>query len=47
MELFLNLNRWILEAEDDECISTMESVAAGRLREKDLAGWLRSRMVRK
>jgi len=47
MELFLDLNRWILEADDAESISTMESFAAGRLPEKDLASWLRSHMVRK
>ena len=46
MELFLNLNGWTLEADDVECISTRESVAAGELPEKNLAAWLRSHMVR-
>jgi death-on-curing protein len=46
MELFLSLNGWILDADDAECISTMESVAAGGLPEKDLAAWLRSHLVR-
>ncbi len=46
MELFLNLNGWLLESDDAECISTMESVAAGDLAEKKLAEWLRSRVTR-
>lgn len=46
MELFLNLNGRTLEADDAECISTMESVAAGELPEKNLAAWLRSHVVR-
>lgn len=46
MELFLNLNGWILEAEDPECISPMESLAAGDLSENDYAAWLRLRVTR-
>jgi death-on-curing protein len=46
MELFLNLNGWTLEADDTECISTMESVAAGNLPEKNLVAWLRSHIAR-
>lgn len=46
MELFLNLNGWVLKADDAECISTMESVAAGDLPEKNLADWLRSHIER-
>jgi death-on-curing protein len=46
MELFLNLNGWILEADDAECIATMESVAAGELPEKKLAMWLRAHTTR-
>lgn len=46
MELFLHLNGWTLEAGDAECISTMESVAAGDLAEKSLAAWLRCHIVR-
>jgi death on curing protein len=46
MELFLNLNGWTLDADDAECISTMESVAAGDLPEKNLAAWLRSHVSR-
>jgi len=46
MELFLNLNGWTLEADDPECISTMESVAAGDLSEKKLAEWLRAHIAR-
>jgi|SRR6516162_2100960 death-on-curing protein len=46
MELLLNLNGWALKAEDAECISTMEAVAAGELAEKRLAAWLRSHLVK-
>lgn len=43
MELFLNLNGRILEASDAECITTMQELAAGNLREEDFAAWLRQR----
>jgi len=46
MELSLHLNGWALEADDAECISTMESVAAGELSEKILAVWLRTHTAR-
>jgi len=46
MELFLNLNGYSLEADDAECISTMESVAAGNSSEKSLATWLRAHIAR-
>ena len=46
MELFLNLNGWALDAHDAECISVMESVAAGNLADKDFAVWLRSHLAR-
>jgi len=46
MELFLNLNGWTLDADDEDCIATMLSVAAGEIGEKDLAVWLRSRITR-
>lgn len=44
MELFLNLNGWILKADEAECISTMLALAAGDLPEKNLATWLRSQL---
>ena len=47
MELFLILNGWALEADDSDCVSTLESVASWDLREKDLAVWLRAHAVRK
>ncbi|HTW58195.1 MAG TPA: type II toxin-antitoxin system death-on-curing family toxin [Terriglobales bacterium] len=46
MELFLNLNGWALEAEDADCISTMEALAAGDRSEKALATWLRNHIER-
>ena len=44
MELFLNLNGWVLTADDGECISTMQELAAGGVSEKALAAWLRQRI---
>ena len=41
MELFLDLNAWTLNAEDENCITVMQSLAAGDLSEKALAAWLR------
>jgi death on curing protein len=41
MELFLNLNGWELNANDADCISTMQALASGDLSEKALATWLR------
>lgn len=41
MELFLNLNGWILTANDADSIATMQSLAAGDLSEKGLSAWLR------
>ena len=41
LELFLNLNGWILDADDAACIAIMFSLAAGELSEKALAAWLR------
>lgn len=41
MELFLNLNGWMLEADDAACISTMLALASGDLSENMLAKWLR------
>lgn len=46
MELFLNLNGWILSADDADCVSTMLALASGKLSEKALADWLREHMGR-
>src|SRR5580693_7553237 len=46
MELFLNLNGWVLNAADAECISTMLALAAGDLSEKALVAWLGSHIAR-
>lgn len=46
MELFLNLNGWTLEAEDSDCISTMEGVASGELSENSLVTWLQANSAR-
>jgi death-on-curing protein len=46
VELFLNLNGWILHADDAACISTMFGLAAGNLGENALADWLREHIER-
>ena len=46
MELFLNLNGWNLDADDADCIATMQALAAGELGEKALTNWLRKHMVK-
>jgi len=46
MELFLDLNGWSLNAEDADCISTMEALASGKLGEKAFAGWLRAHLAK-
>jgi death-on-curing protein len=46
MELFLNLNGWVLEADDAVCISMMLTLASGNLSENMLAKWLRGHMER-
>ncbi|HET9406145.1 MAG TPA: type II toxin-antitoxin system death-on-curing family toxin [Candidatus Sulfotelmatobacter sp.] len=42
MELFLELNGWVLKAKDADCISTMLALASGDLGEEGLAAWLRT-----
>jgi death on curing protein len=46
MKLFLELNGFVLTADDADCISTILSLASGDLVEKALAGWLRRKMKR-
>ncbi len=41
MELFLDLNGWVLNGDDSDCASTMLTLAAGKLSEPMLARWLR------
>jgi death on curing protein len=45
MELFLNLNGWLLKADDEECITTMLALAAGDLGEETLVAWLRDHIA--
>lgn len=42
-ELFLELNGWLLPAEDTELYPIFLALAAGELSEDDLAAWLRAR----
>ncbi len=44
MELFLELNGFVLEAADADCIAAMERLAAGDLSEAALARWIRERI---
>lgn len=41
MEVFLDLNGWVLLADDAACIAAMQDLAAGALTESELAQWLR------
>lgn len=43
--VFLGLNGQELDAAEPEVVTTMESVAAGRLTEAGLAGWIRAKLV--
>lgn len=42
--VFLGLNRRELDAEEADVVATMEQVAAGRVTEAGLAGWIRGRV---
>ena len=45
MLAFLAINGYDVNADDDDVLTTVIDLAAGRLSEPDLADWLRSRMV--
>ena len=45
MLTFLALNGYDVDAEDDDVLTAMIAVAAGKLAETDLAAWLRARMI--
>ena len=44
-ELFLALNGYELHADDAECVAVWLEIAAGRMSEPQLVGWLRERVV--
>ncbi len=46
-ELFLELNGWVLTADDVQCVLTMLALAAGELDEAGYAAWLRANIVRR
>ncbi len=46
MELFLELNGWILKAGDADCIAMMMSLASGDLSKSALVAWLRKHIDR-
>jgi death-on-curing protein len=46
IELFLQLNGFMLLADDAQCVITMLGVAAGDLTEAQLAAWIRKHMVK-
>jgi len=45
MELFLNLNGWVLETDDAVCISMILTLASGNLDEGTLGKWLRGHVA--
>ena len=45
MLTFLAINGQDVDADDDDVLTTMLALAAGRLTEPELAAWLRARMV--
>ena len=44
-ELFLALNGFALNATNAECVATFYDLAAGKIGEDALAGWIRERLV--
>lgn len=44
VELFLDLNGWLLQADDADCVLTMMALASGSLDEAAFASWLRGHM---
>ena len=46
MVTFLELNGYAFEARDVEIVDTMLALAAGRLSEDELAGWVRTRSAK-
>ena len=46
-ELFLNLNGWVLAANDVDCVLTMQALAAGEISELKFADWIRSNSTAK
>ena len=46
-ELFLQLNSWLLEVEDADCVFTMLAVATGDITEDAFADWLRRHSQKK
>lgn len=46
MLTFLAINGQDIGADEDDVLTTMRALAAGRLSESELASWLRARMVR-
>lgn len=46
MELFLDVNGWIFNADDASCITAIEDLAAGKLTEAEFSAWVRSHLAR-
>jgi death-on-curing protein len=45
LELFLELNGHLLQAEDADCVATFLALAAGDLAEEALAAWVREHLT--
>ena len=43
--MFCGINGHALEVQDDDTVNAMLAVAAGEMREPDLAGWISDRLV--
>jgi death-on-curing protein len=46
LELFLELNGWSLQADDADCVTTIQELASGKLSERELSSWVRSHIKR-
>lgn len=45
MLTFVSINGYDVEADDDDVLTAMLALAAGRLTEAELAAWLRTHLV--
>jgi death-on-curing protein len=46
MMVFLGLNRWDLQAQEQDVVALMLSLASGKLNERELAAWVQKRLRR-
>ena len=46
MMVFLGLNRWDLQAQEQDVVALMLNLASGKLNERELAAWVQKRLRR-